>query len=102
MVILTKALVNIAQALVTARAMPEWSCMITAEQIRAARGLLGWTQQDLADHSLLSVNTIRRIEKGSADTLVSSAAQVREALEAAGVEFSMRGDHGVRMRRQVE
>ncbi|NYZ14191.1 transcriptional regulator [Azospirillum sp. RWY-5-1] len=66
--------------------------MITAEQIRAARGLLSWTQHDFADRALLSVNTIRCIEKGSADTLVRSASQVPADLEAAGVEFSMRGD----------
>ena len=32
--------------------------MITIEQCRAARGLLGWTQQDIADASGLSKTAI--------------------------------------------
>ncbi|MCR6644920.1 MAG: helix-turn-helix domain-containing protein [Terricaulis sp.] len=40
--------------------------MITAGQIRAARGLLDWSQQDLAGATKLSVQTIKRMEGGRA------------------------------------
>lgn len=36
--------------------------MISARQIRAARALLGWSQQDLADRAIISVNALRRLE----------------------------------------
>ena len=36
--------------------------MLTSAQIRAARGLLRWSAQDLAEASALGVNTIRRAE----------------------------------------
>ena len=35
---------------------------LTVAQIRAARGLLGWSQSDLADASGLSLPTVKRTE----------------------------------------
>lgn len=72
--------------------------MITSRQVRAARALLDWSKQELADRALISLSTVRRIEEGGIDIRVSSLENVRKALEAAGVEFSSRGDDGVRMR----
>ena len=71
--------------------------MITSRQIRAARALLGWSQQKLADQAVVALNTVRRLEKGKADLRVSSLEQIQNALEAMGIEFSMRGDDGVRL-----
>ena len=39
--------------------------MATVEQIKAARALLGWTQEDLAVRSTVSVPTVRRFEARS-------------------------------------
>ena len=64
--------------------------MITGAQIRAARGLLGWSAREAAERSGLSLPTIQRLEK---DAGVSPTAQARtfadlkRAFEEAGVEF---------------
>ncbi len=60
--------------------------MITKEQVRAARALLNWTAQDLADNSGAAVNTIRRFENG-ADAMGGTLAKIEAALTAAGVAF---------------
>ena len=36
--------------------------MVSIRQIKAARALLGWSQQDLASHSGISYPTIARLE----------------------------------------
>ena len=41
--------------------------MITIGQCRAARGLLDWTQQDLAEACGLSKTAINNFEKGHSD-----------------------------------
>jgi transcriptional regulator with XRE-family HTH domain len=80
--------------------------MLSAAQIRAARALLRWTAQDLADNSALGVTTIRRAElaEGPTSLTVSNDLAVRRALEAAGVEFidENGGGAGVRLRKRSE
>ena len=61
--------------------------IISAEQSRAARALLGLTREELADLSGISPGIIGRFENGETDTRVKSVAQLRLALEGAGVEF---------------
>lgn len=61
--------------------------MITARQIRAARALLGWSQQDLADKAVVSLNAITRLEKEQVDPRMSTVTAVQRALSKAGVEF---------------
>lgn len=61
--------------------------MISSRQIRAARALLGWSQQDLADKSIVSVNAIRRLESSQVDPRWSTISAVKAALEMGGVEF---------------
>jgi transcriptional regulator with XRE-family HTH domain len=61
--------------------------MITIEQCRAARGLLGWTQQDLADASGLSKTAINNFEKGHSDIKNESLRAIRAAFENLGIEF---------------
>jgi transcriptional regulator with XRE-family HTH domain len=61
--------------------------MITARQIRAARALLGWSQQQLADKAIVSLNAVARLEKGIVDSRVSTFLAVQKALEKAGIEF---------------
>ena len=61
--------------------------MITAAQIRAARGLLKWTQGALAAKSGLSVVTLNMIESEAVQPRKGSIAAIRQALESGGVEF---------------
>ena len=61
--------------------------MITARQIRAARALLGWSQQQLADAAIVSLNALARLEKGIVDSRVSTVLAIQKALAKAGIEF---------------
>lgn len=59
--------------------------MLTAQQCRAARGLLDWTQEDLAERAGVSRSTVRGFENGQHELHRASAVVMRSALEAAGV-----------------
>jgi predicted transcriptional regulator len=74
--------------------------MITPRQIRAARALLGWSQQQLADKAIVSLNALTRLEKGKVDSRVSTLTAIERALTKAGIEFLPVGDkgEGVRLR----
>lgn len=61
--------------------------MITARQIRAARALLGWSQQQLADKAIVSLNALARLETGNVDSRVSTLSAIQKALTKAGIEF---------------
>ena len=61
--------------------------MLTIEQCRGARGVLGWTQQDLADNSGLSKTAINNFEKGHSDIKAESLRAIRMAFESAEIEF---------------
>ncbi len=76
--------------------------MITKEQSRAARGLLDWSQDQLARHSNLSESTIRDFEKGRRVPSVNNLAAIQRALEAAGVLFIEENGEGpgVRLRKE--
>jgi hypothetical protein len=79
-----------------------FQAMITAAQCRAARGLIDWTQQELADAARIGVATIRLFEGGAAEARHSTTAMLRQALELAGVEFidENGGGAGVRLRKR--
>ena len=58
---------------------------LTPGQCRAARGLIDWTQEELADRAGVSRSTVRDFEKGRHDLHRASAAVIRAAFEGAGV-----------------
>lgn len=68
--------------------------MITGAQIRAARALLRWSAQDLADRAGLSYPTVQRAESGDGvpRMRLQNLAAIQRALECAGVAFLARGD----------
>jgi transcriptional regulator with XRE-family HTH domain len=72
---------------------------MTPDQSRAARGLLDWSQAELAARSNLSESTIRDFEKGRRIPSINNLAAVRRALEAAGVQFIDGDQPGVRLAR---
>ena len=57
--------------------------------MRAARALLRWTALDLAAESKVGVATIRRVEvvDGEIPVTLANEAALRQAFEAAGIEF---------------
>jgi transcriptional regulator with XRE-family HTH domain len=72
--------------------------MIDAEQCRAARALLNWTQADLADRTSLSAVSIRAFEKGG-EMRDSNLKLLKMIFEKAGVVFIPEngGGAGVRL-----
>ena len=77
--------------------------MLTIEQLRAARGLLGWSQSKLAERAGLSLPTVKRVEINLGPRVSEEARnRLRRALESAGVEFidENGGGPGVRLRRR--
>ena len=78
--------------------------MISSAQIKAARALLNWTAQRLADASDVGVATIRRMEvmEGVPAGNIKTLSAIQAALEQAGIEFigSPNDSPGVRLRTQ--
>ena len=63
--------------------------MITGRQIRAARGLLGWSGDEAAQESGVTRNTIHRLESfdGIPPSRSQSLIDLQKAFEKAGIEF---------------
>ncbi|MBP2292978.1 helix-turn-helix domain-containing protein [Azospirillum rugosum] len=61
--------------------------MITSRQIRAARALLGWTQETLADAALVALTALKRLESDRLGVRDTTRDAVRKALEEHGVIF---------------
>lgn len=66
--------------------------LITSNQVKAARGLIDWTQDQLATSAGLEVNQVRRFESGKSQT-VEILSAIQQALAREGIEFI---DGGVR------
>jgi ribosome-binding protein aMBF1 (putative translation factor) len=80
--------------------------LFTAGQIRAARGLLDWSQNQLAEATKLSVQTIKRMEgvRGPEGSTAANVDAVRRVLEGAGIVFlearsKADGGPGVRLKK---
>ena len=74
---------------------------VTPALCRAARGLLGWNQDDLAKAARVALNTLRNFEAGKSTPMVNNLEAIQAALEAAGVEFIPEngGGAGLRMKK---
>jgi predicted transcriptional regulator len=79
---------------------------VSIRQVKAAREMLGWSQEDLALHSGISVPTIKRLEArgGELGGREGSRFGVVEALREAGVDFIAEngGGPGVRLRKKTQ
>ena len=73
---------------------------IVPSQCRAARALLGWSQPELERAARVAKKTIVEFERGARQPHPRTLDALREALEAAGVEFIPEdgGGPGVRLR----
>ena len=76
---------------------------VSIKQIKAARGLLGWSQEAIAKASGVSIPTIKRLEAAGGDLggRPVTGEKIVAALEKAGVEFidENNGGLGVRLRK---
>jgi transcriptional regulator with XRE-family HTH domain len=64
---------------------------LTGEQVRAARGLLGWSQEDLAEKSKVSRPTIAEWERGARTPFAPNQMAICRAFEDAGLEILQEG-----------
>ena len=61
--------------------------MIGKRQVAAARGLLGWSRQELADRADVSLRTIARFESGEGDITASKLEKLEDVLLDVGITF---------------
>lgn len=74
---------------------------ITADQCRAARSLLNWTQDQLATNAVVSRATITDFESNTRQPMKNNLRSIADSMFAAGVEFIPEEDGkgvGVRFR----
>ena len=75
---------------------------LTDAHMRAARGLLDWSQGRLAEECGLAVSTIKRLENGGiSKASVENIDKISSAFERMGIEFFNGGEPGVRLRRRA-
>ena len=76
------------------------SGMISGEQIRAARKLLGWRQAELAKQARIPAHSVESAESSVDQSFVPGhdMQAMRAALEAAGVEFTNGDEPGVKLK----
>ena len=74
---------------------------ISVGQVRAARGLIGWSQEDLAREAKIGRATLADFESGKREPYSSTLEAIRSALELAGVIFVEENGEGpgVRLRK---
>ncbi|QQR68422.1 MAG: helix-turn-helix transcriptional regulator [Alphaproteobacteria bacterium] len=70
--------------------------MITAMQIRAARAMLDWSREDLAEKAAVSTTALRSIEIGASEPRDSTLLRIRDVFEKSGIDFQ--SDGGIRPR----
>jgi predicted transcriptional regulator len=77
---------------------------VSIRQIKAARALLAWSQEDLAYAADISIPTIKRLEAqdGPLGGRSETGFKIQAALETAGIEFIEEngGGPGVRLRKR--
>lgn len=73
--------------------------MITAAQLRAARGLLDWTRTELAKAANISPETVKNIEHGTFRPQETTAEAIKKAFAAHDVVFTE--NEGVQLKRDA-
>lgn len=73
--------------------------LIDGRHLRAARGLLGWTQEELSTKAKVALGTVKRMEgfNGPVGARTDTLRKIMTVLEKAGVEFLDDDRPGVRL-----
>jgi transcriptional regulator with XRE-family HTH domain len=71
---------------------------IMGAQCRAARGLLDWSQEDLAFMAGVGIVTVRQFERDKVKPRYATVDIIRRAFETAGVEFIRENGSGAGVR----
>ncbi|NIA68462.1 helix-turn-helix transcriptional regulator [Pelagibius litoralis] len=71
---------------------------MTPRQCRAARSLLGWTQQELVEASGVSMTSVRNFERGASQPIRANLAALKAALESGGIVFIEANGGGIGVR----
>jgi transcriptional regulator with XRE-family HTH domain len=61
--------------------------LLEPEQVKAARALLAWSQQELATKANVATSTLADFERGVRIPVANNAQAIREVLEAEGLKF---------------
>lgn len=67
---------------------------MSPEQVRAARGWLGWSQQDLAKRASVGLSTVKDFENGNRTPISNNLQAIQRAIEAGGIAllFGSKGE----------
>jgi transcriptional regulator with XRE-family HTH domain len=68
--------------------------ILPGELIRAARALLGWSQEKLAMEAGITTKSLRDIELGTRRPTSKTSGQIRKALESAKIQFIAANNDG--------
>lgn len=68
--------------------------MISPAQCRAARELVGWTQEHLAENAGVSLSALRNFEQGKTRPVAQNMNAIVRALSGAGLEFIEEDEKG--------
>ena len=71
---------------------------ITSAQCRAARAMLEWSRDRLSAAAKVARRTVVDFERGARSPYDRTLADIQQALEAAGIEFTNSDAPGVRLR----
>jgi ribosome-binding protein aMBF1 (putative translation factor) len=72
---------------------------MSPEQVRAARGWLGWSQSDLAKRASVGLSTLKDFENGNRTPIANNLNAIQRALEVAGIELVFDGTAPVGIRK---
>lgn len=67
---------------------------MTPAECRAARALVGWSQQELAEMAGVSLSTVRNVEAGRHGRSLGTFISLSHALQSAGVELMSQTSRG--------
>ncbi len=73
----------------------------TSGQCRAARALLGWSQDELSELSKVAKKTIADFERGARQPYERTLRDIRQTLEEAGIEFIPENGGGAGLRFKI-